>query len=209
MKAAVRIGAAATLVLVAVVVTLLATDLLDWKGRIDAGDTRFASGSLATNLWQPRQLVPFGVARSFLGLQDDVTYREAIRAFVVGRPREQPYGNTDLLGARGHARELLEPIVDAPGDRGRRAEAANLIGVLGFANTAIDPDQAYSYLTESVRWFRRAIALDAANDDAKYNLELALSRLRNVKPPRSQKPPKGTKGGAGSGAGTGEPGSGY
>jgi hypothetical protein len=208
-RAALRIGIAAVLLLGAVFVTLLATDLVDWKGRIDAGDTRFASGSVSTNLWEPHQLVPFGAARSLLGLQDDVAYREAVRAFVVGRPREQPYGDTDLLGARGHARELLEPIVDAPGDRSRRSEAANLIGVLGFANTAIDPDQAYSYLTESVRWFRRAIDLDAMNDDAKYNLELALSRLRNVKPPPNQKPPKGSKGGAGSGAGTGEPGSGY
>jgi hypothetical protein len=196
------------LVLLAVVVSLLATDLLDWKGRIDAGDTRFASGSVGTNLWQPRQLVPFGIARSLLGLRDDVTYREAVRAFVVGRPREQPYGDTDLLGARGHARELLEPIVDAPGDRSRRAEAANLIGVLGFANTAIDPDQAYSYLTESVRWFRRAIALDAANDDAKYNLELALASLRSAESAINREPDVGNAS-AGRGAGVGRAGSGY
>jgi hypothetical protein len=209
MRALARVGLAVALTVVAMVSVLLATDLLDWRGRIDAGDTRFASGSLASNLWQPRQLVPYGAARSLLGVQDDLDYREAVRAFVVGRPREQPYGDTELLGARGHARELLERIVDGRGDPKRRSAAANMIGVLGFANTAIDPDQAYSYLTESVRWFRKAIALDPANDDAKYNLELALTRLENVKPPPGQKPPKGAKGGAGSGAGTGEPGSGY
>jgi hypothetical protein len=208
-RAALRIGAAGVLALVAIAVSLLATDLLDWRSRIDGGDTRFASGSLAAGMWEPRQLVPFGVAKSMLGVQDDLSYREAVRAFVLGRPREQPFGDTDLLGARGHARELLEPIVDGAGAPSRRGAAANMIGVLGFANAAIDPDQSYSYLTESVRWFRRAIALDPGNDDAKYNLELALSRLKNVKPPPSQKPPKGSKGGAGSGAGTGEPGSGY
>lgn len=204
-----RIGIAAVLLTAALVATLLATDLLDWKSRIDSGDTRFASGSLGSNLWEPRQLVPFGAAKSLLGLQDDISYREAVRAFVAGRPREQPYGDTDLLGARGHARELLEPIVNGTTDPGRRSEAANLIGVLGFANAAIDPDQAYTYLTESVHWFRQAIALDPASDDAKYNLEIALTRLTTVRPPPSQKPPKGAKGGAGSGAGTGEPGSGY
>jgi hypothetical protein len=204
-----RIGLATVLVAVAVAAVLFATDLLDWRSGIAAGDTRFASGSLAANLWEPRQLVPFGAAKSLLAVQDDVTYREAVRAFVLGRPREQPYGDTDLLGARGHARELLEPIVDRTGDVRRRSDAANMIGVLGFANTAIDPDQSYSYLTEAVTWFRRAIALDPGNENAKYNLELALSRLRNVKPPPNQKPPKGGKGGGGSGAGTGEPGSGY
>ena len=209
MRATVRIGIAAVLAAVAFVAVLLATDVLDWRSRIDAGDTRFASGSVAANLWRPHQLLPFGVAKSLLGVQDDLTYREAVRAFVVGRPREQPYGDTDLLGARGHAREPLEAIVDGVGDPSRRSEAASLIGVLGFANTAIDPDQSYSYLTESVTWFRRAIALDPENDNAKYNLELALSRLKNVKPPPNQRPPKGAKGGAGSGAGTGEPGSGY
>ena len=209
MRAALRIGAASVLAVVAIAVSILATDLLDWRSRIDAGDTRFASGSLAAGMWEPRQLVPLGVAKSMLGVEDDLSYREAVRAFVLGRPREQPFGDTDLLGARGHARELLEPIVDGAGAPSRRGAAANMIGVLGFANAAIDPDQSYSYLTESVRWFRRAIALDPGNDDAKYNLELALSRLKNVKPPPSQKPPKGSKGGAGSGAGTGEPGSGY
>ena len=209
MRTVVRVGLTAALALAAVAATLIATDLLDWRSGIAAGDTRFASGSVSSNLWEPRQLVPFGTARSLLGLQDDLSYREAVRAFVLGRPREQPYGDTELLGARGHARELLEPIVDRPGNPIRRGEAANMIGVLGFANAAIDPDQAYTYLTEAVRSFRRAIALDAENEDAKYNLELALSRLKNVKPPPNQRPPKGTKGGAGSGAGTGEPGSGY
>jgi hypothetical protein len=208
-RGALRIAAALVLAAVALVAVLLATDLLDWKGRMSGGDTRFASGSLAANLWQPKQLLPYGTARSVLGLEDDLQYREAVRAFVLGHPREQPYADTDILGARGHARDLLEAIVDGGGDPGRRSQAANLIGVLGFANAAIDPDQAYSYLTESAGWFRRAIALDPQSDEPKYNLELTLSRLENTRPPRNQRQQRDTRGGTGSGAGAGEPGSGY
>jgi hypothetical protein len=206
---ALRVGLALAFVVVAVAASLLATDLLDWKGRMSAGDTRFSSGSLAANLWRPRELLPFGAAKSMLGLQDDLAYRGAVRAFVLGRPREQAYSDTALLGARGQARDVLQAIVDGGDDRRRRSAAANLVGVLGFANAAIDADQAYSYLTESVASFREAITLDPENGDAKYNLELALSRLENLKPPPGQKPPKGSRGAGGSGAGTGEPGSGY
>ena len=55
-----------------------------------------------------------------------------------------------------------------------------------------------------------AIALDASNDEAKYNLELALQRSRGVQLNRGRGRPEPDPGGSGSsGAGAGEPCSGY
>jgi hypothetical protein len=208
-KRTLRIFAAAAAVVAAIACTLFAADVLLLQRGMSSGDTRFASGTLSADLWRPRQLVPFGAARSMLAVNDDVAYRDAIRAFVLGRPRDQPFRTPELLGQRGHARDLLQAVVESHQNAKRRAEAANLIGVLGFANAAIDPDQAYSYLSEAIGRFRQSIALDPRSDDAKYNLELALTRIKKTPKPSGQKQPRDSRGGTGGGAGTGDAGSGY
>jgi hypothetical protein len=208
-RKALRIVGAAVVVLAAVACALLAADFLLLERGMRSSDTRFASGSLASDLWQPHQILPFGAAKELLAVDDDVAYRDAVRAFVLGRPREQAFRTPDLLGERGQAQDLLQSIVESHQDAKRRAEAANLIGVLGFANAAIDPDQAYSYLSEAIGRFRQAIALDPGSDDAKYNLELALTRIKKTPKPSGQKQPQDNRGGTGGGAGTGDAGSGY
>ena len=209
MKKALRIAAALVVLLVAIGCALVATDVLLLQSGLRSGDTRFASGSLGSDLWRPHQVLPLGATGSLLGVDDDVAYREAVRAFVLGRPREQPFRDPDLLALRGQAQDRLQAIVDGDENAQRKAEAANLIGVLGFANAAIDPDQAYSYLSEAIGRFRQAIAFDPSRDDAKYNLELALTRIKSTPRPQSQRGPRDTRGGTGGGAGTGEAGSGY
>jgi hypothetical protein len=204
-----RLVAAAAAAVAAVGCALLATDVLLVQRAMGSGDTRFATGSLAGSLWRPHQLVPYGAAEALLSVDDDVAYRQAVRAFVLGRPRDEPFRSPGLLGQRGHAQDLLQKILEGKGDAKRRAEAANLIGVLGFANAAIDPGQAYTYLAEAIGRFRQAIALDPASDDAKYNLELALTRIKKTSRPRDQMQPRGPRSGSGSGAGTGDPGTGY
>ena len=206
---ALRLGAAAVVLVAALAFLLLATDMLLLQRGLRSGDTRFASGSVSADLWSPHQLLPFGAAKSVLAVNDDVAYREAVRAFVLGHPRDEPFRSPDLLGQRGHAQDLLQAILSGDGNAKRRAEAANLIGVLGFANAAIDPGQAYIYLSEAIGRFRQAIALDPGGDDAKYNLELALTRIKGTPRPSGQKQPRDTRGGTGGGAGTGDAGSGY
>ncbi len=209
MRKPLRIAGALVALVLAVGCALVATDVLLLQSGLRSGDTRYASGSLASDLWRPHQALPFGATGRLLGVDDDVAYREAIRAFVLGRPRGQPFRDTDLLALRGQAQDQLQAIVDGDGNARRKAEAANLIGVLGFANAAIDPDQAYSYLSEAIGRFRQAIAFDPSRDDAKYNLELALTRIKSTPRPQSQRGPRDTRGGTGGGAGTGEAGSGY
>jgi hypothetical protein len=62
----------------------------------------------------------------------------------------------------------------------------------------------------AVSSFKKAIALDPSNEDAKYNLELSLQRgqqLRIGEPAGGGHPSPGGRGTRG--AGTGDPGSGY
>jgi hypothetical protein len=204
-----KLALAAICLLAGTTSTLLAVDALSWRNSMRSDDLRFAAFPAKRDLWRPRQLFPFGTAKAALDVDDDVAYRRAVQAFALARPRDERYSDTDLLGRRGQAQELLTRIVDGRQDEPRRASAENLIGVLGFANAAVDPEGASSYLTSAVEHFQRAIALDPQSADAKYNLELALDRLAAVKPRSGTNSSSNTRGGAGSGAGAGREGSGY
>ena len=76
-----------------------------------------------------------------------------------------------------------------------------------IAGAAQDPDSEPSLLETAVQDFRAAIVDDEANEDAKFNLELALRLLKQQ--------PTSTGGGAAHGPGRGggaalaKPGSGY
>jgi len=204
-----RIAAAAVCVLVGTLAILVATDALRWQRSMTAGDTRFAEGSSSAALWRVPHAFTFGLGRSVVGLDDDLTYRAALREFARGLPRSERASDTEIISQRGKAQEQLAAIASGTQDPRLRAAAANLTGVLGFANAAIDPGQAPTYLTDSMARFRTAIVLDPGNADAKHNLELALARIGPAKQAAGQSKPKTSRGGKGSGGGAGDPGSGY
>jgi hypothetical protein len=204
-----RLVVAALALLVGTFCALFATDVLRWQDRMEWGDTRFEAGSTESSLWSLPQPFLLDTSKSVLALGDDRVYRMAVREFVLGRPREERFSDAELISQRGRAQEQLATLVESGQDAKRRAAAANLIGVLGFANSAIDPQQAPTYLAAAITTFRQAIELDPSNADAKYNLELALVRLPDAKRSTGQNPSSNTKGGTGSGAGAGRSGSGY
>ena len=123
----------------------------------------------------------FGAASAVVGIDDDLVYRTAVREFARGLPRSERSSDTETISQRGKAQEKLAAIESGTQSPRLRAAASNLIGVLGFANAAIDPSQAPMYLTDSISHFRDAIALDPENADAKHNLELALARIGPAK----------------------------
>jgi hypothetical protein len=79
---------------------------------------------------------------------------------------------------RVQAQIALTDVVATPGDASRESQAANLIGVLGFAMATQDVGQRATFLNNAVTAFRQAIALDPTNDDALFNLEYALDQLK-------------------------------
>jgi hypothetical protein len=153
MSRRVKLALAASCLLAAIASTLLAVDALSWRNRMRSDDLRFAAFPAKSDLWRPRQLFPLAATKAVLDVDDDLEYRRAVQAFALARPREERYSDTDLIGKRGQAQELLTRIVDSRQDASRRASAENLIGVLGFANAAVDPSGASSYLTSSVEHF--------------------------------------------------------
>ena len=209
MSARWRLAIAAICLVAAAALSLLATDVLRWQRAMRSSDTRFGFTPARNDLWQPTQLMPFGVARTVLRLDDDLAYRRGLQLFVLGQPRTQPYSDTEVIALRGQAQEVLTKVVDSHADARRRSTAANLVGALGFANAALDDAQATAYLNAAAADFRTAISIDPDNADAKYNLELALARLDVAQRRSGEPPPPDTRGGSGAGAGTGRPGSGY
>jgi hypothetical protein len=82
--------------------------------------------------------------------------------------------------------------------------------VLGLARLISETQDRVALLSSTVANLQLAVALDPANDDAKYNLELALQRSRGIQLTEGAGGQNPSPGGSGSsGAGAGDPGSGY
>jgi hypothetical protein len=174
---ALRAGAAALCIGAAVVLVLLALDARAWSSRFPADDLRYRRDASASKLWSPRELSPFGLDRSVLGIRDDVAYRFALREFRIGRPLELVF-STAATTHRVQAQIALTDVAQSRDHAGRASQAANLLGVLGFAMATQDAAQRETFLNNAITAFRQAIALDPTNDDALFNLEYALDQLK-------------------------------
>jgi hypothetical protein len=183
---------------------LLALDARAWGTRIAADDLRFRHQT-RSHLWQRTDLAPFGAARSLLGVDDDLLYRRGLLAFRVGRPRE-PLFLQAVTTQRIRAQIALQKYYNQSHDALRKAQAANLIGILGFAAATQDAGQRATFLNDAVSSFKRAMLLDPGDEDAYYNLELALDQLKETS---EQQAGSGKRVGGTGGAGLRDAGHGY
>ena len=206
MNPSVARAAAATLCLAAAAfLALVAVDAHAWGERIPADDLSFRHQALGYSLWHGDDLAPFGVAQKALGIDDDLLYRRALRAFRVGRPRETIF-QQGITTQRIRAQIALEKYYAVSNDPRRKAQAQNLIGVLGFAAATQDAGQQVTFLNDAVASFKRAMLLDPSNDDAYYNLEFALDQLKES---AEQQAGSGKRVGGTGGAGERDTGHGY
>ena len=82
--------------------------------------------------------------------------------------------------------------------------------MIGLARLGSETQDRVALLSATVANLQLAIALDPSNDEAKYNLELALQRWARRQLTEGAGGQNPTPGGSGSsGAGAGDPGSGY
>jgi hypothetical protein len=206
-RRALRIAPIVVLAATGVLALLLARDVQHRQASFAADDARLRTAPL-TAAWRPQQLFPFGTATAVLGVHDDVAYRRALRSLRLGTPHELVFQSPPKIALRAEAQLRLARVAQSDHDAARRSAAENFLGGLSFAGAAEDPDSETSLLQNAVASFQAAIADDESNEDAKFNLELALSRLKEV---QSTTIPRSSIGNAssGRGAGVGRAGSGY
>jgi hypothetical protein len=157
---------------------LLAVDVHRWQSRIAAGDVAVRTKPTGSSLWTPTTIVP-GVARGMLGVGDDLRVRQSIQLFRLGQPAV-PYflASTAVVAYRSEAEASLSKAIERDRDAVRRAQELNLLGVLELIGVGGSDPQLSGTVPRAADDFRNAIALDPSNDDAKYNLELALRLLK-------------------------------
>ncbi|MBA3402871.1 MAG: hypothetical protein H0U05_12910 [Actinobacteria bacterium] len=205
------LGAAALgCIALAVTLALWALDVSRWNDAFVSGDVRFRVAPEDERLWRPAELVPLDAARRLLAVQDDVDFREAVRALRQAELEDPVISDPEVAIRRNEAQARLEAIVVRDSDDSRRSRAAGLLGVLGLARFVYETQEREALLSATIANLTQAIALDPSNDEAKYNLELAYQRGRGLELTEASAGSNAAPGGQGSkGAGAGQPGSGY
>lgn len=199
--------AAVLAVPVAIVLVLVAVDVLRAPGQLQGDDLRFQiRPHRQAGLWDDLSYLPGDPAVHLLGLGDDIAYRRTLTDFVRVRPgKVQIFGPVleNLFGKVQY--ELAAGSANDP-DPVRRSILLNLAGATTLANFTSDPTENANNLRKAIADFRTAIDLDSTNTDAKVNLELAL---RNAK--AANIPGTGPDSGASQGkvSGQGRSGTGY
>ncbi len=188
---------------------VLALDVSRLENAFAGDDVRYRPSPEET-VWEPAEIVPAGAARWLLAANDDILFRRALRGVRLSHPEMPGFSDPAYVVHRNEASAWLVDIVQRDDDDSRRSTAANLLGILSFADAIADYENRGRLLEGAAGRFRQAIAFDPGNEDAKYNLELALSRSQGLELSESGGGTAPSPGGKGSrGAGAGDPGSGY
>lgn len=188
---------------------LLALDVARLRSALADDDVRYRAAP-AERLWQPTEVVPGGLAERLAGARDDILFRSAVRGVRLSHPEMPGFSDPTYVVNRNEATARLTDIVQGDGDPVRKSDAANLLGVLSFADAIADYTNRGKLLQGAMGRFRQAIILDPGNDVAKFNLELTLSSSRGLELTEAGGGNAPSPGGKGArGAGAGDPGSGY
>jgi hypothetical protein len=179
-RSALAAAGVVALLLASLVLVGLAADVLSWEQRLERGDAVVAAGaSLQRAAWEPDETrLPNGLSRTLLAVDDDLAYRGAIRRFWLSRPRDPIREFNDVTRRTGAERQVAR-VGEADENPQRRAGLAVLRGGLLLEEARNSPAQRDVFVRRAVEEFTRAVVLDPGNEDAIYDLELALRVLRS------------------------------
>lgn len=210
-RLALGVGAALCLFL-ALALGLLALDIARSRDALAHGDVHYRISPERIGLWRASAIVPSDPAASLIGTEDDVELRRAVRSVRLARLDDPTVSVSDpeIALLRNDAQARLDALVAGDADAKTKSRAAGLLGVIGLSRLGSETQDRVALLSATVANLQLAIALDPSNDEAKYNLELALQRSRGVQLTEGAGGQNPSPGGSGSsGAGAGDPGSGY
>jgi hypothetical protein len=191
---------------VALVLVVLAVDVLRTPGALDRDDVRFeAAPSRQAGLWGGVGLAP-DIVESLLDLDDDLEYRRTLARFLRVEPgRVEIYG-PELENLSGQVQLELTRGSTEDANPQRRAQYLNLLATMTLARFGSDRAETESTLRRAIHLLRSAVETDSQNSDAKLNLELALRNAKAVNLPGTD--PSGDAA-EGTISGQGRSGSGY
>lgn len=207
---AMLIAAAACCGLAALLLAVLAIDVVRSHEAVAAGDRRYASSPQDDRLWRPGSPGGSALSTGLLGVDDDLAFRDAVRAARLSQ-RDRPTDSSPATTLRrAKAQKLLQQVARDDSDPRRRSRAWNLLSVLLLSTPAADREERATVQRIAQAGFQKAIETDPANDEAKYNLEVLLRRRAGVQTVQGGPTPNPSRGqGQSRGAATGQPGRGY
>jgi hypothetical protein len=170
--------------LAGVFLLVLALDVHRWQEQTVADDASFRAFPLTEDVWQHSTILPVSVVRTTVGASDDMRYRDGVRAFYLARPRARGlFQLPELEASRGEAQIVLTELFRHEQDPLRRAHIGTLLGALALAvSPQQDVEQRVTTLEAAISYLQETMRLDPSNEDAKFNLESALRRLRSEPP---------------------------
>ena len=189
----------------AALLAVLAADVVRTERALDHGDARFGAVAGTRGMWDADTLLPVDASRRLLDVDDDLGFRDALQAFRFARPRE-PVEQFAQLAVRAGADRQLARAVRTQAEPRRQSSLLNLRGALALEEARLGSDSAPP-IRRAVTHFRRAVELDPGNQDAQFNLELALRLLARSGTTSAGSGERASTPASGAGAGTS--GSGY
>ena len=198
-----RLVAAALALAIAAALALLAADVRAWRDTMRADDLRFQLSGSSESDWETSTLLPAGVSRSVLDVDDDRALRRGVAAFRAA-DRARGFSRPRVRGA---AEASLAEVAAGDGAPAQASQAFDLLGILAFSDST--SGRRATPVERSLAAFENAVRRDPDNTAAKYNVELLLRLLEAEGERRGPNPAPGARGGGRRGAGTGTPGQGY
>jgi hypothetical protein len=168
----------------ALVLLVLAVDVLRVPGALEADDVRFeAAPKRAGGLWQDLDFVPGDPAERMLDVDEDLAYRRAMANFLRVEPGVVEIFGPELENLKGQVQFELTSRSAADPNPVRRSQYLNFLAAMSLERFGGDQTEADTILRRAIHTLRSAVETNPENTDAKLNLELALRNAKAVNLP--------------------------